>query len=425
MQAKEMKRVLLVLPWDPEEGHNARASNLQRLFAGAGYDATLLHLRTHKSHALSDVIRNSLGFRVAVSRQGSATTIALDPFLNYAPGLNFSTELAADAGKPVGMRRRLFRLLSPLGLVREASCLLSLWLYARRLGRFQWCLGFDAGGAFVAWMLKRAGRVQTFVYEDQDYGSLGGSLRREVMADLERRLLKRADLVISVGFRLAALRRTQTSRPCHVVHNGAPLQAFEAARLKAAGPPTLVFAGNIHTWDGLDVAIEALPQIRQRAGAVRLLVVGSGLPPLMDRLRAMAAERGVSDLVHFLGSKPHNELPSIFSEAHIGLAHFQPAPFRVFSFPLKVIEYMAAGMPVIATVDTEAGDLVSRARCGRSIPFDAGSLAEAVSDLLLDPTQCRELAENAVAESRHFGWSEIFAKEVETIASHDARTGPP
>lgn len=419
-----MKRVLLVLPWDPEEGHNARASSLQRLFANAGYDATLLHLRTHKSHALSELLRNSLTFRVAVSRKGSATSVALDPFLNYAPGLNLSTELSASAGKAVGLRDRLVRLLSPLGLVREASCLLSLWLYALlRFGKFEWCLGFDPGGALVAWLLKKTGRVQTFVYEDQDYGSLGGSLRQKVMGYLERRLLKRADLVISVGFRLSALRRTQTSRPCHVVHNGAPLEAFEVGRHKIAGPPTLVFAGNIHTWDGLDVAIEALPQIRSRAGPVRLLVVGSGMPAVMDRLRAIAAERGVSDLVHFLGSKPHDELPGIFRQAHIGLAHFQPAPFRVFSFPLKVIEYMAAGMPVIATVDTEAGDLVSRARCGLSLPFDAGSLADAVSSLLLDPAQCQELANNAVAESRRFDWNAIFAQEVEAIGSSERSPG--
>jgi glycosyltransferase involved in cell wall biosynthesis len=86
---------------------------------------------------------------------------------------------------------------------------------------------------------------------------------------------------------------------------------------------------------------------------------------------------------------------------------------------LKVIEYMAAGMPVIATVETEAGDLVSRARCGWSIPFDAGALAEAVSSLLLDPAQFQELASNAVAESRRFDWDAIFAQEVETIGSAD------
>src|SRR5206468_2649268 len=110
--------------------------------------------------------------------------------------------------------------------------------------------------------------------------------------------------------------------------------------------------------------------------------------------------------------------PSIFKEAHVGLAHFEVVPFRVFSFPLKVIEYMASGMPVITTEHTEAGDLVQRTNCGRSIPFAAPALIEAVAELLLNRAEYRQFCKNGIEHSKIFDWERIFAKEYELISSH-------
>jgi glycosyltransferase involved in cell wall biosynthesis len=261
------------------------------------------------------------------------------------------------------------------------------------------------------------------VYEDEDYdpGFMGGYLRQLLTARLEHFLVRRVHLVISVGHRLAALRRRQTGRKPYVVHNGVASRVFEPARQKVSHPPTLVFVGNIIPADGLELTMQALPAIRKQIAQIRLLVVADGAPAYRQRLRRLVAAQGLDDMVQFLGPQPHHTLPHVFRQADIGLAHFQPVPYRVFCFPLKVLEYMVAGLPVIGTVGTESGDLIQRCACGHAIPFTEAALVEAVCSLFTEPEQYDRYRTNAIKHSREFDWQTIFDQEYDLIASHSVR----
>jgi len=417
-----MRRVLLVAPWEHAKVHNARSGNLLQQFALAGADTTLLCQAMHTSYALGDILRHSLSWRMSTSQDGQVTTVLVDPFLNYAPGIRANHLQEAIHGWHQPLRQLIVRCLAPLGLLKDLSCLLTLWLcgWTRLEGTFDWCLGFGPRGALIGWLLKKVGKVRMLVYEDQDYepGFVGGSLRRWATAGLERFLAKRADLVISVGHRLASLRRNQTGRAPYVVHNGAALTLFASARERVSHPPTLVFVGNLSPWDGLDLTIEALPVIRKQINQIRLLVVADGSPAYRARLLHMVSKLGLDDVVQFLGPKQQPELPLVFRQADIGLAHFQPVPFRVFSFPLKVLEYMTSGLPVIGTVDTEAGDLLQRCECGLAIPFTTSALAEAVCSLLLDEKRYERYRTNGIKHSQEFAWPTLFKQEYDLIATH-------
>ena len=122
---------------------------------------------------------------------------------------------------------------------------------------------------------------------------------------------------------------------------------------------TVVYHGLLSSERALPEVIQALADLRNELPRLRLFLLGSG--PAVGQLRKLVRELDVESQVVFHGPVQHDEVPSYLAAADIGLV---PAPntewYRVSS-PLKLMEYLAAGKPVIAT-DMEATRSVLRDR---------------------------------------------------------------
>jgi len=102
------------------------------------------------------------------------------------------------------------------------------------------------------------------------------------------------------------------------------------------------------------------------------------------------------------------ELPSHLAEADLALAMFRPLDVTRYAFPLKVVEYMAAGLPVVTTSDTEAADLVMAAEAGKAVPFEPVAVAEACVRLLWGSQERARLSMNAQARSSAYDWTALM-----------------
>src|SRR2546426_3542549 len=119
------------------------------------------------------------------------------------------------------------------------------------------CVAIGPRAGLVAYLMKLLGRIRCLVYEDVDYepGLVVPRVRQLLLAKLETYLMKRADLVVSVGRGLAQLRRRESGREVSIVSNGVNVDAFSSARERSSHAPTLVYSGNVTYWSGLDVVI--------------------------------------------------------------------------------------------------------------------------------------------------------------------------
>jgi glycosyltransferase involved in cell wall biosynthesis len=401
------------------EGHRAEQH------ARAGADVTVIHKIWNRSRRAGDLARDAFTLRVSEEREGGVRRIAVDPPLNHAAGLRTDAEESVAAGARPSLALRLLRLASPLGILRELLFVTAALRAARRVpGPIDACIGVGPWGALVALRLRARGRAAVAVYLDRDLesGLVRDATRRRIIAWAERYALRRADVAVSVGARLAAKRERETGRRPHVVPNGVDAAAYFGCPPRAPGGARLVYVGNVIRWSGLELVVQALPDLAVKHAGVELRVVGDGLPGFLDRLAALAEQLGVSERVHFLGRRPPQELPALLAEADVALAIAEPVPFRRYAVPLKLGEYFAAGLPVVVTTDTEAADLVARAGAGIAVPYAVAPLCAALAELLADPARRAELGANAAAAARALDWSALAAQEREHVVAALARS---
>lgn len=206
-------------------------------------------------------------------------------------------------------------------------------------------------------------------------------------------LYRRSDLVLvqSPAF-LDTVRRMAGSTPVEYHPNPGEL-AFNTPHSDAARALTLedgfnvIFAGNFGTVQALDTILDAAHQVLDHPD-VRFVLVGSG--SRSDWLRAEVERRGLSNVV-LPGRFPPEAMPGILAQASALLVTLVRSRIMSQTLPSKVQAYLAAGRPIIASMDGIGGEVVVAAGAGMASPAeDAEALARAV--LALRATAPEELS---------------------------------
>ena len=202
----------------------------------------------------------------------------------------------------------------------------------------------------------------------------------------ERLLTHRAARVICITEALARFNREVVGLPprkLRVVHYGldAPPETWGPPGGPELAPevPVLLAVCRLVPQKGVDVALRALPEIRERHPEAHLVVLGEG--PLRSQLTALAVAHGVEDAVSFPGRV--GNVAWWLTRAAV-LVH----PARWEGFGLALLEAMLSGRPVVASAVSSIPEIVVDGETGRLVPADDPfSLAEAVSDLLEHPAR--------------------------------------
>jgi glycosyltransferase involved in cell wall biosynthesis len=422
-------RTLVITMLDLRREPNQRTQHVARMLSELSEETVIVSKTKVMDRSLRAVVRDALTWRIHSSREGSVTTLALHPLLNYAQALAAGLVQGEIVRRPTFARRALASLLSLAGIARDLllvpSFVLAVLLKTR--GTFDLCLveGPWAGTAGV--VLRGFGRVRRIAYDDIDHVAGGQmlALRRNYTAMLERLAMRRADLVVSAGWLLGEHRRRTLGREVLVIPNAVDPSRFAAAHDKPPHPPTLVYVGHLAHYCGVDLAIRALPLIAARVPTVRLVVVGGGDAPYMAGLCELAVSLGVAGQVDIRGAVPYAQVASVLAESDIGLSTFRTTPLGVFAFPLKVIEYMAAGLPVLCTRATEAEEILRRHPAGRAVEFTPQGLAEGALELLTDGEAYGRARAVALQAAQVFTWENMLSQERAAILTMLEQGGVP
>ncbi|WP_235018005.1 glycosyltransferase [Thermomonospora echinospora] len=236
--------------------------------------------------------------------------------------------------------------------------------------------------------------------------------------DLERLCLERSDAVV-VPSRVigdAVLKLGVPHERIHLVPNGADVPA-PAERPGDAPERYIVYVGALQPWQGVDVLLRAfarladLPELR--------LVICSSVPERRARpLRRLAERLGVDQRVEWRFTLPHAEVAAWLANAEVSVAPLTACARNLDQgcAPLKVLESMAAGTPVVASDLPAVRELMADGEHGRLVaPDRPAELARAVRVLLEYPDAARAMggrARRRITDGLTWGHSRSLLAEV-------------
>jgi glycosyltransferase involved in cell wall biosynthesis len=204
----------------------------------------------------------------------------------------------------------------------------------------------------------------------------------------------------------------------HVVPNGVNPNRFPAGVRPTCPAPapafTVGFLGTLKPWHGLDILVEAFALLVRHANCCRLLIVGDG--PERSRLEEDLAAHGLQAATCCTGAVAPDEVPGLLASMDVGVA---PYPLRApFYFsPLKVYEYLAAGLPVVASRIGQLEQIIQDGRTGLLCPAgDPRALCEALGRLRRDPNLRERLGQEARAQARKVHTWEAAARRLLHLA---------
>lgn len=157
---------------------------------------------------------------------------------------------------------------------------------------------------------------------------------------------------------------------------------------------SVVFAGNLGTAQALDTVVEAARQLQTAGSAARIFLIGSG--SLSEWLQGEIQRLALRNLV-LAGRFPPTAMPSLYAAASVLLVSLRDEPIFNCTIPSKLQGYLAAGRPVIASLNGEGARVVTLALAGISCAAgDARALAEAISSMATRSESARaEMGDNA------------------------------
>ncbi|MFH1176896.1 MAG: glycosyltransferase [Acidobacteriota bacterium] len=300
------------------------------------------------------------------------------------------------------------------------------WVQALRLPRFWWhawrrlaqlrpdvihCHDFDTLPPGLLWRLAHGGRVVYDAHEDYAAmqaprlrGALGAGMR-QLLDAAECRLAARADAVITVDDHLAG--RYPAAKTTILGHY--PPAAFAPpAPPRSAAAPVLVYCGRLSTDRGLLVVAAALHALARVGLRPRLRLLGTWTSAAEEQA-FRTAMTDLEEQLDFRGWAPFSAVPAQLAGATVALAPLQPVPRYLAALPVKLFEYMACALPVVASDFPPLRKVVETANCGLLVdPTDAGALAAAIAVLLNDPELAGRLGSNGAAAFRAaFNWEAI------------------
>ena len=195
-----------------------------------------------------------------------------------------------------------------------------------------------------------------------------------------------------------------------IMPNGVDLSLFNISRKK--NPRKVVFAGAMYYHRGLDVLLEAIPKIIKKIPDVKFVLLGSGNE--LEKLKVIVLEKNLEGSVEFKGWIDRERIPQNISDASIGIGPLRLTDVTSRALPIKVLEYMAVSLPIIAQKGTLPDDVLIDKKNGYFID-GTEDLAEKISSLLNEPDKINQMGDQSRLMVQNFSWDHIIKNILEVV----------
>ncbi|MFZ5822127.1 MAG: glycosyltransferase family 4 protein [Chloroflexota bacterium] len=260
------------------------------------------------------------------------------------------------------------------------------WVY-ERLASLQ-LLGWIFQRQGIPWILETSG---LFFYEAKVE-------RKSIVLSAIARMMelwayRKCDVLVCVSNTLKEMILDNVNIPSEkilVIPNGVDTIRFDPKKYtpkRLFDGPVLGFVGALVNWHRLDVLLESLANIRREGIHLNLVVVGDG--PMRATWEEQAAQFELQEYTCFTGRVSWDQIPPYIAGFDLGfMGNAKMEIGEMYHSPLKLYEYMAMGLPVIASSYEDAKKMINHGEQGYLFsPSDKDDLKQILRQAYKD--QCR------------------------------------
>lgn len=246
------------------------------------------------------------------------------------------------------------------------------------------------------------------------YGLKRESFGVRLMNRLEKWSIRFADVVLTPNISFAKL---FTARSCRadkllVVMNSPDERIFEYREVASevcmkkddAKPFVIMYHGALVERHGLDMAVLAVESLRRSIPGVQLHVFGRSTP-FFDGVMKMVQDRGLQDVVKYMGAKNLNQIVAAIDACDVGIIPNHQSAFTEINMPTRIFEYLARAKPVIVPSTTGIRDYFSREEIIFFQPEDVNDLTQKMQFVFANPGELNEIIRRGQVVYRAHRWN--------------------
>ena len=232
------------------------------------------------------------------------------------------------------------------------------------------------------------------------------SIQRKIEKMISTRALKNASKILVVNKNTEKIMHAFYNVPfekIEIIPNGVELQFFKSSKKL---PKKIIFSGVMYHHRGLDILLESLPNVIQKFSDVNVILLGDG--PEMEKLQSIVKEKHLENNVEFRGWIDRNSLPDQISDASISIGPLKRTTVTENALPIKVLEYMASSLPILAMSGTLPEDVLIHEKNGFFVN-NAKELEGKICKLLDNPKLIESMGKESLDMVQKFSWRKVVS----------------
>ncbi len=196
-----------------------------------------------------------------------------------------------------------------------------------------------------------------------------------------------------------------------VIPDGVDIDKYSFDLNQESQRVNLCYVGQLYTWKGLDVLLQAIPLVKEDfhifiVGGIRDQTIDPTDHKAFKNLDAFIRENKLEDKVSLTGYLKPNEVVSIYKKCQIGIIPLKDSLIaRYCTSPLKLFEYMASGLAIIATDLPSIREILEDGKSAVLFKADdSNDLAIAIEGLIKNPGFRKKIAQESRKLARKYSW---------------------
>jgi len=248
------------------------------------------------------------------------------------------------------------------------------------------------------------------------------ALYNQALAEaLETHLFQLADRVLVPSSALREYVMGRGARPgrVRIVANAADPDLFRPPVETAGTSPlsdafVIGFVGSLKPWHGIQDLLRAFVRLHHRDSSYQLLVMGGG--PLQAAVEKIRRRERLGDAIRVTGDVEYAQVPLLLRRVDVAVAPYPRLPDFYFS-PLKIYEYMAAGVPIVASAVGQIAEVLTHRKTALlHPPGSVRKMVDHIAELRARPRLRARLAREARRLAvKKFTWDRNAARVLSMI----------